>query len=364
MLTKGMTTFTIIWFGQLISLVGTAMTRFALLIWAYQQTHNATTVALLGFFSLAPFVLASPLAGVWVDRLNRRLLMIFTDLGAGAMTVIMLGLYVTGNLEIWHLYTAGALTGIFEAFQRPAYSAATTILIPKKHYARASGMRSIAESASQIIGPFLGGALLAFVDINGVMLIDIITFVVAFITLLIVRIPSPPFNFEQQDKNHTTWQEIRFSLNYIRQRHGLFGLLLIYSVINFLAGLTYFGVLPTMILARTGSDQLALASVEAALGVGGVIGGLLLSVWGGPKRMIHGVLAGGALSFLWAIYSLPLDAVSLFGSLAHLSPHFLCHSLWAPIEPFGRKKYLPACRGAFFQFNPCCKQRPVRWVIY
>lgn len=161
MFNSGLKTFTIIWFGQLVSLVGTAMTRFALLTWTYRQSGDAATVALLGFFSFAPYVLVSPLAGVWVDRLNRRRLMLLTDLGAGLMTILMLGLYASGHLEIWHLFLASGLTGAFEAFQKPAYSAATTLLIPKKHYSRASGMRSIADSASQIAGPFLAGILLS-----------------------------------------------------------------------------------------------------------------------------------------------------------------------------------------------------------
>lgn len=294
---NGMKTFTIIWFGQFVSLVGTAMTRFALLIWAYEQTHNATTVALLGFFSFVPFILASPIAGVWVDRLDRRLVMMFTDCGAGLMTIGMLGLYVTGNLQIWHLFVAEALTGAFEAFQMPAYGAATTMLVPKKSYARASGMRSMATSGSQIVGPFLAGALLAIVGIGGVMSIDVITFLVAMITLVIVRVPPPLRNPGGNPEGSPFWQEIGFGFNYIRQRRGLMGLLLIFTGINLFASLTYFAVLPVLILARTGGDELALASVQAALGIGGVVGGLLLSVWGGPRRQIHGVLAAAALAF-------------------------------------------------------------------
>ena len=298
MFAKGMKIFTIIWFGQLVSLVGTAMTRFALLIWAYEQTNNATTVALLGFFAYVPFVLVSPIAGVWVDRLDRRLVMLFTDFGAGLTTLAMFVLYLTGNLQIWHLFLAEALTGAFEAFQLPAYGAATTMLIPKEHYARASGMRSMAESGSHIAGPVLAGLALGVVDLSGVMLIDLITFVMAFITLMVVAIPSPKPASEKQSDHKNTWQEIRFGFSYILQRQGLLGLLLIFFGINLFAALTYFSILPVLILARTGGDELALATVQAALGIGGVVGGLVLTFWGGPKRQIHLVLIATALSFL------------------------------------------------------------------
>jgi len=99
-----MKTFIIIWSGQFISRIGTAMTRFALLIWAYKQTGSATSVALLGFAAFLPMILISPFAGVWIDRFDRRKILILSDLGAGLMTVAMLALVATGQLQLWHLY--------------------------------------------------------------------------------------------------------------------------------------------------------------------------------------------------------------------------------------------------------------------
>lgn len=304
-----MKTFTIIWFGQLVSLIGTAMTRFALLIWAYDQTGSATTVALLGFFSFGPYVVVSPLAGAWVDRLDRRWVMLLADLGAGIMTIAMLLLFASGQLHIWHLFVAQALAGAFEAFQLPAYVAATSMLVQKNQYARVSGMRSIAESGSQIAGPVLAGALLAFIHIEGVMLLDVATFLVAMVTLWWVRIPKPGDGSATaatglvgelaESPAPSIWQDVRLGFDYIVRRRGLLGLLLIFVGINFFAALTYFAVLPALVLARTGSDEHALALVEAALGLGGVVGGIVLSVWGGPQRKIHMVLVATAVSF-WA----------------------------------------------------------------
>ena len=292
-----MKTFLIIWFGQLVSLFGTSMTRFALLIWAYQQTGNATTLALLGFFSFILWIAFSPIAGIIVDRVDRRLIMIVSDLGAGLMTLIMLLLFANGQLQIWHLYVAEALTGGFEAFQRPAYRAATTLLVPKKHYARASGMRNLALDASRVFAPFLAGLLLTVVDIDGVMLLDVATFIVAMITLLIVRIPRPNLSADGLAARGGWWQQLRFGFRYIIQRPGLRGLLLIFMAIQLFANLTYFSVLPAMILARTGGDELALGTVQASMGIGGIIGGLILSVWGGPRRKIHAIFGATAVSF-------------------------------------------------------------------
>ncbi|MAS35179.1 MAG: MFS transporter [Anaerolineaceae bacterium] len=294
---RGLRTFSIIWFGQFASLIGTAMTRFALMIWAYEQTGEATTLALLGFFAFIFQIVLGPIAGVLVDRLDRRLMMLLADLGSGLMTLAMLLLYAAGDLQIWHLYVAEALTGAFESFQIPAYSAATTMLVPKKHYTRASGMRSLALDSSRVIAPFAAGTLLLVVDIDGIMLIDVITFLIAMFTLLIVRIPRPPVSTDSLIA-HGWWQQLRSGFVYIMQRPGLRGLMYIFVGIHFFAALAYFSILPAMILARTGNDQIALATVQSALGIGGVVGGLLLSVWGGPRRLIHAICAGTALSYL------------------------------------------------------------------
>lgn len=292
-----MRTFTIIWFGQFASLIGTAMTRFALLIWAYDQTGSATAVALLGFFSYAPYVLASPLAGDWVDRLDRRLVMVAADTGAALMTLTLLLLYAAGALQIWHLFAAQAFSGVFDAFQLPAYTAATTTLLPRRQYARASGMRSLADAGAQVLAPILAGLLLALVDIHGVMLIDVGTFLVAMVTLALVRIP-PPAPAPGDEPGAGFRRRLAFGFRYIGQRPGLLGLLLVFLGINFFAALTYFAILPTLVLARTGGDEIAVGTVMSALGAGGVAGGLVVSIWGGPRRRIHGVLAFAALSFL------------------------------------------------------------------
>ncbi|MBZ0277736.1 MAG: MFS transporter [Anaerolineae bacterium] len=295
---SGMQKFTLIWFGELISLFGTAGTRFALMIWAYEQTQQATTLALLGFFSFILYIALSPLAGVVVDRVDRRLVMIAGDLAVGLMTVIMLVLYATGGLQIWHLYLGEALTGAAEAFQLPAYSAATTTLVPRHQYARANGMRSLAFSASRVFGPFFAGIALPRIGISGVMLVDIVTFLAAVGMLAVIPVPRPVVTHESERSQGSIWRDMSYGWRYIRARRGLFGLLLIYTGINLAGALTYSAILAPMILARTSGDELSLGIVQAAMGVGGVLGGLILSIWGGPKRQIHGVLLFGAISFL------------------------------------------------------------------
>ena len=291
----GVRTFLTIWLGQFVSRVGTAMTRFALLIWAYEQTGAVTTVALLGFFGFLPYVLLSPVAGVWVDRLDRRKVMLLADLGSGVVTAALLGLFFTGGLAIWHLYAAEVITAALDTFQGPAYSAASTVLLPKELYGRASGLRSMADDGARILAPFLAGIVMAWVGLDAVLLVDATTFVVAVLTLVVIRVPD--IRGQQTEAPHF-WREMRVGFDYIRRRRGLLGLTLHFTVVNFFAALTYVGVLPALILARTGGEEVARGRVQGALGAAGLAGGLLMAAWGGPRRKIHGVLLGTALSFL------------------------------------------------------------------
>ncbi|MEZ4668892.1 MAG: MFS transporter [Anaerolineae bacterium] len=289
--------YTVIWFGQMLSMFGTAATRFALLIWAYQQTGKATPLALLGFFSFILFVLASPFAGVIVDRVDRRKVMVAADLGSAGMTAIMLILLQSGQLQLWHLYLAEALTGVFDAFQIPAYHAATSLLVPQKHYGRASGMSSFAQAAAQVFAPAFAPLLLNWVGLHGVMTIDILTFFVGITPLIFIAIPHPMV-YVKGNSRPSIRKDLSTGFRYIFDRPGLVGLIGIYSGISFAAALTYFAILAPLVLARTGGDEVALGSVQAAMGVGGLIGGVVMSIWGGPKRRIHGVLLVCGVSFL------------------------------------------------------------------
>jgi MFS family permease len=223
--------------------------------------------------------------------------MMLSDLAAGSMTVIILILFSNGNLQIWHLYLTGAFAGAFEAFQFPAYSAAITMMLPKEQFGRASGMLSLAQSGSQVLAPLLAGVLLAVIGIGGVLSIDILTFVIAVITLLAVFIPQPEASRVGAASQGNLWEESIFGFRYILQRPSLLGLQTILFAINLIATFSFVLITP-LILQRTGSNKLLLGSVLSIMGLGGVVGGLLMSAWGGPKRKVDGVLGGIILSGL------------------------------------------------------------------
>ena len=302
----GMRAFTVVWVGQVLSLLGSAMTNFGLTIWAYEKTGQATALALIAFFWGVPMVLLSPVAGAIVDRSNRRLMMMVSDLATGVVTIVQLLLYVSGNLEIWHLYVTAAVAGAFQTFQWPAFSAATTLMLPKKQYGRANGLMELAGSASGIFAPLLAGALLAVIGLAGIMAIDVISFSFAIGALLVVHVPQPARSAAGMAGKGSLGRESLYGFRHILARPSLLGLQLVFMWGNFFFSLGWV-LLPAMLLARTGNNELVLGSVQSAGAIAGIAGGLVMSAWGGFKRRVHGVLLG------WVLLSLLGQAVMGLG---------------------------------------------------
>lgn len=292
---SGLPGFTLVASGQLVSLVGSGMSQFALTIWAFEKTGLATSLALMGFFYMVPLILISPFAGAWVDRGNRKIMMLVSDLGAALGTLLVFLLYQSGSMEIWHLFAVGVLGGVTNAFQWPAYSAAISTMLDKKDYARASGMLSLAESASGIGAPILASIFLGLVGLGGILLIDLVTFTAAFLTLILVHIPPPKQSAAGLESRGSLLVEAVYGFRFIFKRPSLLGLQVVFLLGNLVGNLGSV-IMAAMILARTASSETALATVQSAAGIGGVLGGLLLATWGGPKRKVHGVLLGWVLS--------------------------------------------------------------------
>lgn len=294
---RGMTAFTLVWFGQVISLMGSSMSGFALTIWAWKLTGSATALSLMAFFSFGPSILFSPFAGVLVDRWNKKLVMMLSDLAAGLATIVILILYSQNVLQIWHMYVAGAFMGIFQSFQWPAYSAAISVMIPKEHYSRASGMMSLAEWGSGLLSPVLAGALIGIIGVSGILLIDITTFIFAIAMLLWIIVPPVPRSQEGQEGQGSIFKEALFGFQYILKRRSLLFLQLVFFSGNLMSTLA--GVLTSpMILARTGDSAPILGLVQSVGSAGGIAGSILISVWGGPKKKVLGVLGGWFLGGL------------------------------------------------------------------
>lgn len=286
----GLPAFRVVAFGQIISSVGDEISGFALTVWAYQRTGSVTVLGLLLFFTIIPYLIALPFAGAIVDRSNRRLMMLLTDAVAFVYTVALLVLQLAGVLEIWHMYVGVTFIGVALAFRDPAFYSSMSLMVKKEDIPKAAGALGLAESARTLGGPVIGAILYPLIGLEGVLIVDIATFAASFGALLFISVPQPlPPAVPMRIK----WlEETTFGFKYIFKRPSLLGLVLCGSFFNIAFGIGQ-AVQPALILAR--GDTTALAIVRTVAGVGGLVGGLAVSVWGAPQRRIIGVLASIAM---------------------------------------------------------------------
>ena len=311
-----MRSFFVIWAAQIVSLVGSQLTGFALGVWVYDETRSVLMLSLTQIALHAPMVIASPLAGVLVDRWERRTAMIVSDIGAGLAVLAAAILYLNGQLEPWMVIAVNFAIGTFHSLMWPAYSASVTLLVPKEHYGRANGLVQLGEAVPQIAGPAIAGALYAAIHLGYLALIDVVTYVVASSLLfLLVRIPAPPVSAGESPAGNSIRSDMAYGWHYITNRRSLFALLLFFLGINFLASMLGPLFVP---LVLENWDERVLGVLSTTMGVGMLTGTLAMSAWGGGKRRVITLLAGTATAFLFMAVmgvraSIPLIAIGGFG---------------------------------------------------
>ncbi len=310
---KGLLAFGIVWFGQVISFIGSGMSSFALGVWIYQKTGSVTQFALTSLFIVLPRVVLGPLAGALVDRWDRRHVMILSDAGGG-LSILAIGLLsLAGRLEIWHIYLAIFACGIFDTLRWPAMTAATTQLVPKEHLGRASGMLQIVSAGTMLVSPLFAGALMGSLGLQGVLLSDFATFLISILTLVLIRIPRPETTAEGRAGRGSLLHEAAYGWKYITARSGLLALLVFLALANFLMEMSV--VLFTPMLLSFASTAV-LGRAMSLGGIGYLVGSVVMSVWGGPKRRIHTVmvsmlLMGVFMTLIGLRAYLPLIMVSI-----------------------------------------------------
>jgi predicted MFS family arabinose efflux permease len=330
--------------GQFVSVVGSGLTSFALGVWVFERTGSATQFALIGLFAVLPRVVLSPLAGSVVDRWDRRRAMIMGDAGAGFSTLVLVLLLFTNRLEIWHVYLIVGVSAAFSTVQWPAFTAATTLLVPKKNYGRANGMVQLGKAAADILAPALAGFLVLVIELDGVILIDFATFVFAVITLLPVRFPKPQSAITGGSESISLKHDMTFGWTYISARPGLLGLLVFFAAVNFLWGMVGALITP-MILGFTTSELLGV--IISIAGAGMLAGSLVMSIWGGPQRRINSVLCFEFLSGICFVLmglrpSFWLTAMGAFGA------HVTIAIVYGSNQAIWQSKVAPDVQGRVF----------------
>ena len=282
-----------IWTGQAFSLLGSQLVSFAVIWWLTQTTGSATVLATASLVGLVPQVVLGPLTGALVDRWSRRLTMIIADSLIALATMVMAVLFALGHVQIWQVYALLFFRSVCGGFHWPAMQASTSLMVPKQHLARIQGLNQMLQGGMSIASAPLGALLLAWLPMEGILAIDVFTAMLAIIPLFFFQVPQPERLDLQADAQmkSTVWQDLKAGLRYVWGWPGLMLIGVMATVINFLLT-PAFSLLPILVTKHFNGQAIQLATLESFSGIGFIVGGLILSAWGGFKRRILTSLVG------------------------------------------------------------------------
>lgn len=274
--------FYLLWSTQSLSQLGSTMTTFALTLWLYDATGSALSTAALSICSYAPYVLMSIFAGAITDRFDKKKTMLACDALAALCTVLVLVLYKTGALAIWHLYAVNAVSGLMNTVQQPASEVANTLLVPRRHYQRTSGLQSLSRSLISIGHPLIASALYGAAGLDAVIAVDLATFAAAFVTLAcFIRLPALPAENAREGR---VLQLAKEGLRYLREHPMVLHIILFMSGVNLIASV-YNAALPALVIPRGGSGLMGI--VTSCSGIAMVLGSALVSLMPRPKNRVR-----------------------------------------------------------------------------
>jgi len=334
-----------IWFGQSFSMLGSHLVGFAF-VWHLTSTTGSATILALGtLMQMLPQVLIAPIAGALVDRWNRKWVMAVFDSITALFTLLVAILFLLDSAQIWHIYLVMFVRSACGQFQWAAMSASTSLMVPKQHLSRIAGANQTLQGVMNILGPALGALLIAALPMQGVLFIDVSTAFLAVLPLLFFTIPQPVRNGTQTtpeaDQKSSVWQDLLEGWQYVIGWPSLMAIIFVAMMVNFLIN-PAFSLLPLVITEHFGMGAYELGFINSAFGVGVILGGLVLSAWGGFKNRIMTSLvaltiSGGAILAVGVapanMYLLAVAGMALFGFLNPMINGPLFSSLQAKVEP-------------------------------
>ncbi|MEV4706175.1 MFS transporter [Actinoplanes sp. NPDC049316] len=288
MAADGLRAYLIVWTGQFVSLLGSSLSGFALGVYVYQLTGSATQLGAVFALGLLPSVLALPFAGALVDRWGSRRALLSAGTGNMAVTAVLAALLVTDTFAVWHVYLVVTAFSLLGALSLPAFSALAPALVPQRHLGRTNGLRILAFAFAEVLSPLAAGVLLLAVGIEGLVLLDVVSFGVAVVTLLLVRLPHIRPAPEDAGRPPALLAEFRQGWRYVAARRGLLALLGFLAAVSFAGGFIDLLIRP-LVLAFASPE--ALGTVMTCGGAGMLVAGGAMSLWGGPRRRVPALLA-------------------------------------------------------------------------
>ena len=349
---KELKSFLLLWSSQTVSELGTAMTDYALVIWAYQKTGLASSVTMLTFFMFLPTILFRFIAGTYVDRKNKKRIMLAADLIAACGSLLVLGLYTGSILEIWHLYLINTVLSFMNSFQESASFVAVSLIVPPKHYTRIGGLQGISGSIVSILAPALGSLLLVTGGMKLVLICDLASFAFAFLILLfLVKIPE---SGHPDMEKEPFLKSCRDGIRFLRDNKVLLHLTLFIAVVNLLAKLGNDGLLAPFVLGKSGNDQRILGIVQAATSAGILAGSIAMTFLKPVKDKVRLIFISCTFIYFTEVI-MSLSDHSAVWSISNFAGYLAAVIMGANLDAVLREKVPAQMQGRVFSAHDTLK---------
>lgn len=280
-----------IFVGQALSLIGSALTQFVLLWWITDTTGSVSALATAGVVALLPQALLGPVGGVFADRYSRRFLMIASDAVSAACMIVLMVLFVTETVELWHVYVMVFVRSTMQAFQSPAATASTAMLVPDSFLPRAAGLNQTMTGVMTVAAAPLGAFAISIMPLGWALGIDVVTAILGIVPLLLFSIPQ----HKLPDSGRSGfWRELKEGLDLVRNSPALSRIYLLLAAVVLII-MPSFALVPLLVKAHFSGGATEVALIEGIGGAGMIAGGLVVAALA-PARRVLWFLTGFAVS--------------------------------------------------------------------
>lgn len=282
-----MKTFMVIWFGQFISMLGSALSAFGLGIWIFQKTGSAASFAMSAVCTVLPALLFAPFAGSIADRKKRKAIILLTDSIDAFLKILIVTLLIFNKLELWMVYPLVFISGTLGAFQNPAFGASIPMLVPTDKLTRANGLLQFSSAIQNLLAPVIAGFLYPLIELKGLFIIDFVSFFFALASIAFIKIPQPSIEKTKDSLVLAALKDLQYAWKYLIQKKGLMQLIVFFAFLNFIANLSMILLGPLMMSVY---NSQAYGNVQAGIGLAMLLGGLCSSLIPDTKNKIKRIL--------------------------------------------------------------------------
>ncbi|MCF2626315.1 MFS transporter [Fusobacterium perfoetens] len=286
--------------GQFVSQFGSRMTSYGFTLWIYKTTNSVFYTSLVTLCYLVPEILFNFIAGTLSDKWDKKTVLKVSDSFAGVLSFVTLILLIFGKLKFQYIFIINILLGIADSFQAPTSEVVISLIVSKKDYIKTSGIRSFFKSFLDIFVPILSVSIYALWGLKVIIIIDLMTFIFAYLTLIIfVKIPK----LQISDKKERFINDFILGIKYLLSMKDILTLIFFMGFINLVYGI-YSTALAPMVLLRNGNNDFQLGIVTSMIGIAGLVGSMLLKFF--PKFKNYSVLLTNIMIFSFGVCNFSL----------------------------------------------------------